>query len=177
MGEAKQLFGKYWVSTTTHPDNSPVKLKVIFGKGKVLSDSPLSNAMSSLTSRFKEKFDDAAQLLNTDHREAVKLLWAIALAGKKQGELCPDAAKEALRHVVLNGSEWVKIGFYSDLLTYSPPQEVLQSAEQKLAFFLFLTEVEISKKPDSISAMAALDCSNALQHALNPSEPANPKAT
>jgi|GEM_PF-4882328 len=175
MGEAKQLFGKYWVSTSTLPGNSHVRLQVIFGKGKVLADSPLSNNLSVLISRFKGKFDDTAELPNRGHCEAIKLLWEIALAGKKQGELCPDAVKEALSHVILSGSEWAKIGFYSDLLAHSPQREVLQSAEQKLAFFLFLTGAEINKKPDSISAMAALDCFNAIQHALNPHEPADAK--
>jgi len=172
MGNGQQLFGGRWVSNTT----LPVKLRIIPEKDRVLADSPLANTLASLVAEFKIRFDKAEKTGAPGYSEEVKLLWQVALADKKQGELCPDAVKGILEHVVLHESELDKIGFYSELLHAPPPSEASRSMEQQLIFFLFLVDTEINRKPrQPFSTMAALDCSEFIQNKLYPTAPANQK--
>jgi hypothetical protein len=176
MANGIQVFGKPYVSTasalsvrwalTTSIPNLQFRLQFAAEKDKVPSESPLAGRLASSLEKFKEEIGNARGSDGPAYRSAVGLLWEIALADEKQPKECLEAAKEALKHVVLHESEPSKISFYGELFDSPPPSDILRAAEQKMEFFIFLARAESHKEPrDSVAAMAAVDCIN---HLLGP---------
>ena len=165
---AKQIRKNTGQEPGTTPGNiSGLNMRVVAEKA-LASERTLATRLEELGMKFKANVDSDKNSGRPDYSEAVKTLWEIALADKKQEVACLDAVNVALAHVVSLEFE-PKIGFYSKLISSPPPAEASSGREMQLVFFSFLFNAENNRGDvHPLAVMVALDCCNFLEEKIRP---------